>query len=42
MECRVITGPDTNAALIARQVFNKYIELTGKSPHLVIRIVSVE
>ena len=34
--CRVITGPDTNAADIARTVFNKILEVTGRTPALVI------
>ena len=34
--CKVITGADTAAADIARAVFNKYIELTGATPHFVI------
>ena len=36
-QCRVILGPDTNAALIARQVLSEHVELTGRTPHLVIR-----
>ena len=35
--CKVILGPDTNAALIARQVLSEHVELTGRTPHLVIR-----
>ena len=34
--CRVITGPDTHAADIARTVFNKILEATGRTPALVI------
>ena len=34
--CRVITGPDTNAADIARTVFNKILEITGRTPALVV------
>ena len=37
-ECKVILGPDTNAAVIAREVYNKLVELTGGSPHLIIRL----
>ena len=36
LQCKVITGRDTNSGEIARVVFTKYLELTGLTPHLVI------
>ena len=32
----MITGADTNAADIARTVFNKILEVTGRTPALVV------
>ena len=40
--CKVDTVRDTNAGLIARQVFNEIIKLTGRRPHFVMRKVSME
>jgi len=34
--CKVILGSDLNASVIARFVFNKFIEITGKTPSLII------
>ena len=34
--CKVIIWADTNAAKIARTVFNTVMEMTGKTPHLII------
>ena len=36
LQCKVVTGRDTNSGEIARVVFTKYLELTGMTPHLVI------
>lgn len=34
--CKVIVGADSNAAIIARGVFERYKEITGKTPHLIV------
>ena len=34
--CKVIIWSDTNAAKIARTVFNTVMEITGRTPHLII------
>ena len=34
--CKVVTGADLNAAVIARTVFATYIENTGRTPHFII------
>eukprot|EP00090_Calanus_glacialis_P016318 TRINITY_DN25571_c0_g1_i1.p1 TRINITY_DN25571_c0_g1~~TRINITY_DN25571_c0_g1_i1.p1 ORF type:complete len:317 (-),score=83.23 TRINITY_DN25571_c0_g1_i1:111-950(-) len=34
--CKVITGADLNAKVITRTVYDKYVESTGKYPHLII------
>jgi len=34
--CKVITWADFNAKVIARTVFEKFVENTGKTPHLII------
>ena len=41
-ECEIITSSDLNCTDIARKVWNKYQEFTGKRPHLIIRKVSME
>ena len=38
-QCKVITGPDTASAAIARVVAERYQELTRRRPHLVVSLL---